>query len=142
MHGARDTDTSPFSQAFQTGRDVDPISVNTLILNHHVADVDTHAVVHLSVCRKLDVPHGKLSLHLNRALHRVNHARKLGQEIIAGGIDHPAGMVLNGLGHQLPICGQRPNRGNLIITHEATIALDIGAQDGGEFAPDGGRVSL
>jgi len=58
MHGARDTDTSPFSQAFQTGRDVDPISVNTLILNHHVADVDTHAVVHLSIFWKLGVSYG------------------------------------------------------------------------------------
>jgi len=75
-------------------------------------------------------------------LHRVNHARKLGQEIIAGRIDHPAGVLLNGSRHQLPIRGQRPNRGDFIIAHEATIALNIGAQDGGEFAPDGGRVFL
>ena len=142
MHSARDADASAFSQTFQASRDVDPISVNSLLFNHHVADINAHAVVHLSVCRKLGVSHGQFCLYLNRTLHRVNHTRKLGQEIIAGRIDHPTGVLLNSPGHQLPVRGQRPNRGDFIIAHEAAIALNIRAQDGGEFAPDGGRVSL
>jgi hypothetical protein len=43
-------------------------------------------------------------------------------------------MLLNEAGYHFPTGLERMNRGLFIVTHEATVAFDIGAEDGSEFA--------
>jgi hypothetical protein len=58
----------------------------------------------------------------------------ISQEIIAGRVHHSATLLLNASAHDLAIGGQGADSRFPILPHEVAVALDIGTEDGGEFA--------
>ena len=76
----------------------------------------------------------ELVLNRNGRLDRIDGTSELGQHVVAWGIDDPAMVLLDETSYHLAISLERANGGLFIIAHEATVAFDIGAEDGGEFA--------
>ena len=66
-------------------------------LGDHVAEVHAHAEGHAPVFGQVGILAGQLLLRLDRALHRVDRARELDQQAVAGGTDD-ASMELRDLG--------------------------------------------
>jgi hypothetical protein len=62
-------------------------------------------------------------------LHRLDHTRKLRQQVIPRGVYHATPVLLDEGGHQLTVCRDGADRRHLILTHEAAIPFDIGAED-------------
>jgi hypothetical protein len=75
--GPRDTDTSTFGQTLNSGRDVDPVAVDTVFILDHIPKINSDTKLHLAVLRQLSVPGFKLFLDLYSTLQRVHHAGKL-----------------------------------------------------------------
>ena len=71
--------------------------------------------------------------------HRVHDAGELDEEAVAHGLEEPPLMLGDlGLDH---LGAERPDRGEgagLVLPHHLRIADDIGGEDGGEAALDGG----
>ena len=73
-------------------------------------------------------------LDLDRTAHGIDDTGKLGQQVIAGGIHHPATMLLDQGGNEGTIGREGADGGFLIVAHEATVARDIRAEDRRELA--------
>src|SRR5262249_34870880 len=138
-HSPRDADASSVGQALQTGGDVDAITVDLFPLHNHIAQVDTNAELHSPVGWQLRIPSFEFALDLDRTLHGVHHAGELGEHTIACGANDSTALLLDeGVGY-FPVGSQGAQRAYLILAHQAAVALDIGAEDGGEFAFDATR---
>src|SRR3954462_14283088 len=77
-----------------------------------------------------------LQLFLNsyRRLHRIHRAGKLGQKIITGRVYDPATILLDRRGYEFSVGCERPNGCFFILPHEATVPLDVSAEDRRELA--------
>jgi hypothetical protein len=74
-------------------------------------------------------------LHLDRAAHRIDHARELQQQPVARGLDDTPSMAGNGWVHYfLTKSLQRSQRAALVLAHQPGVARDIGRDDGGKAA--------
>jgi hypothetical protein len=133
IHSPGDADSSSISQSFHTGRDIDPIPVDPLSLLHHISKVNPNAELHSTVFRQFCVPHPEFLLDLHSTTDRIHYTAKFGQKVVPRGVHHPASMLLNECGHQLPIGRQGPDRRILILAHEAAVPFNIRTEDGGEF---------
>jgi hypothetical protein len=71
---------------------------------------------------------------LDGALHRINDAGEFGEDTITGGIDEAPVMLLDARIDYFAVKGQGSERQLLIFPHEAAIAVDVGAEYGGELA--------
>jgi hypothetical protein len=80
----------------------------------------------------MPLPFLQPALHL--AANGVHHTGKFGQDAAPPGGDDASLMLLNMSGYHFQVGLQGADGPFLILPHEAAVALDIGAQDGGEFA--------
>src|SRR3972149_3618635 len=87
---AREADAARLSEAFHPRRYVDSVAVDPLPFDDHIAQVDADAELHPPGLRQFGVPGFEGLLDLRRAQPGVHHARELGEQIVAGGIHHPA----------------------------------------------------
>jgi hypothetical protein len=95
LHAGGDADPTGFGHAFEPGRDVDPIAKDVPVLYDDVPDIDPDAPFDASFGRNVGVAACHAGLHLGRAAQRIDNARKLDQEAVAGGFDYPAAMLGN-----------------------------------------------
>ncbi len=70
-------------------------------------------------------------LDLDRALHGLDDAGKLGDHGIAPGIDDAAVMALDQARNGRAVAAERLQRSGLVRFHETRIAVHVGAQHGG-----------
>src|SRR5215813_7879533 len=133
---------SSFRQALEPRGNIDPIAVDPFSLDHYIAQVEADAKLHLAVVRQVRVFGFQFLLDLHRTTHGIDHTGKLGQQVIAGRVHHPAAMLLNKRGHDLPVGSQGADGGFFILTHETAIAFDISTEDGGELTFHGYPSSL
>jgi hypothetical protein len=134
VHLARNADAARFGQAFQPSRNVHPIPIDLLLVNDDVAKIDTDAELHPPGWCQIGIFRFKSGLNSYSTLDRVHHAVELGQYAVAGGVDETAVVLLDELTDDPPIRGQGAKRRLLIVSHKAAVAVDVGAQDRGEFA--------
>ena len=86
-HGARDVDAAGLGQPLQARRHVDPIAEDVVAADHDVAEVDADAELHAAALGQRGVARAKFLLHLDRAAHRFDDARELGEDAVAGRAD-------------------------------------------------------
>jgi hypothetical protein len=110
------------------------ITINPLALDHHIANINPNAIVHLTSGRQFGVTGFEFFLNGDSALDRIHGAGKFGQQIVARRIHNPAMMLLNEGGHDLAIGREGANGGGFIVAHQATIPLDIGTQNRSQLA--------
>src|SRR5215469_4715002 len=92
-NASRDTDAAGFGQTFKPGGDVHSIPEDVVILDHHVALVNTDTELDALVGRRRCISLCHASLHLSRTAQRVYHAGKFRQHAIAGIFDDAAMML-------------------------------------------------
>jgi hypothetical protein len=134
MHSTRDADAAWFGETLETRRDVDAVAVDLLALDHNVAEVDADAEFHPAFERNRDVFGFERGLDLDRALDRIHDAGELREHAVTGGVDEPAAMLLDEGVNDFAIRGKCLQRRLLIFPHEAAVAVDVGAEYGGELA--------
>ena len=69
----------------------------------------------------------------DRALDGVDHARELGEKVIASEVDDPPPMLHNERRHHLAVRGDGADGRRLVVRHQAAVALHVGIQEGGEL---------
>src|SRR6516225_1829129 len=95
MHDAGDANAAGVGEAFQPRRNVHPVAVNLLTLDHHVAKVHSYPELHSSLGCDARVLCLESGLDLYGAVHRVYHAGELGEHAVARGVDETAAMILD-----------------------------------------------
>ena len=106
VHRARDANAAGVGETLQPRRDVDPVTVDLIALDHHVAEVDADAKLHPALRRQLRVLSLERGLNIDRAIHRLDHAGELGQNAIAGGVYEAAVVLLDQAVDDLAMSGQ------------------------------------
>ena len=117
-------------ERLEPGGDVDAVAVNVVALDDDVAEVDADAERDALVLGQLALALGDAPLHLDRALHRLDHARELHERAVAHQLDDAAVQP----GHERPdeVClkglqaGMRPR---LVGRHEPAVADHVSGQD-------------
>jgi hypothetical protein len=66
-------------------------------------------------------------------MHCLDHAGELGQHAIAGRINEPSMMSLENRIDELAMRVKSTQRRLFVVSHEAAIAVDIGAKDSSEL---------
>ena len=89
--------------------------------------------------RQASVARPQLLLRLDRAQDGLDHARELGDQAVAPGVDHPAAVALDQPGQGVAVPLEGLQRADLVAIHQPAVALDVGAEDGRELALDGRR---
>jgi hypothetical protein len=113
------------------------IPPGSAILDDDVAQVDANPEDDPLLFWNRGVALGHPTLHGDRAGDRLNDTRELDQDAVARGLDDAA-LVLSDLWiDQLATMGSEPrDSANLVLTHEASVADDIGGEYGREPAFD------
>jgi hypothetical protein len=70
--------TPPGSARLSSRRDVNPLTINLIALDHDVAEVDADPELHPAVRRQLRVLSLERRLNIHSAIHRFDHAGELG----------------------------------------------------------------
>jgi hypothetical protein len=83
----------PPGSAKLSSRDVHPIPVNLLALDHHVAEVNADAKLHPPLGREARVLSFESGLNIDGAVHCLDHACEFGEHTVAGGVDEPPVML-------------------------------------------------
>ena len=122
------------AETLQPRRDVDPVAVDLLALDHHVAEVDADAKLHPALGGRLRILGLERGLHIDRALDGIDHAGELGQDAIAGGVYEASVMLLDESSRLS--CDERYRVRSVAsssLPHEAAVAEYVGAEYGGEL---------
>ena len=94
-HHPADADLAGLGQGFEAGGDVDAVAVDVALVEDHVAQIDADAELDPSSRRHVGVALGHRPLQLDGAAHRIDDARKLDEQPVAGGLDDAAPMLLD-----------------------------------------------
>ena len=95
VHHPADADATRLRQGFETCRDVDAISIDIVLVEDDVAEIDPDAKFDPLLLRDPSVAVGHRALHFDRAAHRIDNARKFDQQPVAGGLDDASAMLLD-----------------------------------------------
>ena len=135
VHLAGDADTAWLGQAFQPGGDVDPVAVDVLALDDHVADVDADPEPDALGRGQVQLAPGHALLDRHRAGHRLDDGSELAQGAVARQVDDPAAVLGDErLDELLAVCLEALERALLVLPHQPRVADHVGRQDGGEPA--------
>jgi hypothetical protein len=125
-----EADPARLGQRFEPGGNVDAVAEDVAVLDDDVADIDAHAKFDAPLCRCCGVAGDHLALQLDRTAHRVDDARELDEETVAGGLDDAPPMLGDfGIAQFAAHCPQRRERALFVLAHQPRIAGDIDRQD-------------
>ena len=89
----RNTDAAWFCLTLQPGRYVDPVAIQIIALDHHVANIDADAEFHLVFFGQLRVFDPELFLDRDGTAYRLDRAAELSDDAIASGAKDAAIML-------------------------------------------------
>src|SRR5208283_6057493 len=98
-------DPTRLGQRLQPRCDVDAIAEDVVAIDDNVADVDPDTKLDPLFGRNTRVALGHATLHIDRTAHRIDYARELQQQAIAGGLDDPAAVFGDLWVNKLPPVG-------------------------------------
>ena len=135
VHLAGDADTAWLGHAFQPGGDVDPVAVDVLALDDHVADVDADPEPDALGRGQVQLAPGHARLDRHRAGHRLDDGSELAQGAVTRQVDDPAAVLgEERLDELLAVRLEALERALLVLPHQPRVADHVGRQDGGEPA--------
>src|SRR6516165_2372127 len=100
-------------------------------------DADTEA--HLLIGSSIRILFGYGLLHHDGTFNGINCAGEIGDEAVARRGEDPAPMRGDQPISDDPVCGEGAERANLVLPHQAAVALDIGGKDRCELSFYGWR---
>ena len=138
-HGARDRDAAGLGQLLEARRDVDPVAIEVVALDDHVAEVDSDPERDPLVLGNADVAPGERLLDVDGAGQSVDDARELRQQAVAHQLDDaPAVGGHLGIDQVTAKRLERGERAGLVRLHEARVADHVRGQDGRQTTPGPG----
>ncbi len=142
VHGRRDADAARLGQRLQTCGDVDAVAVDPSSLGGDVSHVDADPEVHAALGGEARVECPQHSLDLDCGADGVEGGRELGEDVVTRSIHDPASVLPDAHRDLLAVVAERPDRGRLVLGHQAAVADGIGGEDRGELAFDLGSHRL
>src|SRR5260370_27659225 len=106
---------------------MDAIAQEIAVELDHVADRDSDPEADLADGRIGKVAGAQALLHVDRAAHSLDGARKFGQNRIAGGIDNPPRKAGDEILEYRPIGLEAPQRLLFVLRHQLAVTGDIGS---------------
>ena len=91
----RDADAAGLGERFQPRRDVDAVAEDVVTIGDDVPDVDADAKPDAPLAGRLGFAVDHPTLHLGGTAHRIDDARKLHEQAVAGGFDDAAAVLLD-----------------------------------------------
>ncbi len=134
-HRRGNADSARLRQRFKPRGDVDAVAEDIVVLNDHVAQIDSDAVEERTRRRHVAIAPGHPFLKFDRAAQRLGDALKFHQQAIAGGLDDAAFAFCDRRVDQLEPHGFQPGkRPGLVDFHQPAIADHIRGQNRGQPA--------
>jgi hypothetical protein len=117
--------------SFEPGRNVHAVAKNVVVFDYDIADVNSDAKFKPFTQRHGNITLGYAALNVHCAVDGVNDTGKLDQKSVAGRLNYPSAKLSNLEIKKFTAVGlERRERALLIGTHQATVARNIGRQDG------------
>jgi hypothetical protein len=85
-HGAGDTKAARVCQCLQPSRDIDPVAENVALIDDDVAEIDADPEADALLLGGVSLAVEHAALRLDGTAHGIDHAGKLGQHAVAGGL--------------------------------------------------------
>ncbi len=131
---APEMQTPPGSASASNLAAVHAIPVDAVTLCRDVPQIHPDPEEHPSVLGEALVSDPQHALDFHCALRCVEGTRKLGQEVVAGGVDHAAVVVTHQVADEAAVGSECLDGALLVLRHEAGVAGHVGGEDGGETA--------
>jgi hypothetical protein len=113
-----DADRARIGHHLESGRDVDAIAENVVAIDDDVADVDADPEIDSLLRRRACIALGHATLHVDCTAHSIDHAGKLQQKAIPGGLDDATTVLSDLWVDQFTSMGlQRRQRAAVVATH-------------------------
>jgi hypothetical protein len=134
----RHTNPTRFSDPLQSGRDINAIAVDVVVLrDDYVAEVDADPEYDLLFLRRPRIAVNHPPLHRNRTGYGLNDTGKLYENAVAGRFDDAALMFGDLRVDQFTAMGSEPGKSaSLVLAHQSRVSDDIGGENGRESAFD------
>src|ERR1700737_2832655 len=128
-HDPADADPARLGQRLEPCGDIDAVAINVVLLDDDIAEIDADAELDAALQGDAVIVQCHVALQLDRAAHRIYHARELDQQPITGRF-HNAAAMLGDLGVRYFAAQRRQGRVRalLVLAHQPRIAGDIGRQ--------------
>jgi hypothetical protein len=107
--------------------DIDPVAINLLAFDHHIAKIHPDAELHPAWRRQIRIRGPERGLNIDRTIN-CDHARKFGENTVAGGVDETTAMLLDGRTDDFAMGSKGAQRRLFVLTRQAAIALNVGAE--------------
>jgi len=132
VHITRYADATSLGEAFEAGRYVDPVSVDIITVDDHVAYIDPNTIEDLALIGDVLVAIAHCALHLDGKRNRIDDAFELHERAVTHQLDGAA-IVLGGLGIDqfCPMTFQGGKRSSFVLAHKPRVAHNISREDGG-----------
>ena len=137
---ARNTDAARIGERLKAFGDIDPVAEQVALFDDHVAQIDADAEQHPLRFRCCLVEQPDRSLNLETGLERIDCARKLGDDAVAGSAKGAASTMRNCSNNHVPPLAERSQRALLVLAHLSRKADRIRDQDRCEFSGRGALV--
>src|SRR5215472_4922990 len=130
-HDAADTDSARVRQRLEAGSDIDAIAKDIPPVLDDIAEIDADAKLDPPILRNIGVAQSHLALDVDGAPHRIDDARELDQQTVAGGSDDaPAVFLYLRIGERSAQHAEPFERAFLVLTNEPRVTRNVGRQDG------------
>ena len=140
VDGLRDANRAGLGERLKPSGDVDAIAKYVVAIDDNIAKIDTDSQLETAFGRDRFVNGKRCPLHLEGAVQRVHHARKVRQHAVACGADDPSTLRR----YQRVYGAAEPSKclmgACFVLTHEAAESHHIGMQDRGKLPLLGGSL--
>ncbi len=132
---AREAYPAGLGKPFQPGRHVDPVALDIVAVDYHIAQIDADAELHALVLRQIGVALGNRPLRLDGGTNRIDDTCELDQHAVAHELDDsPIVLRDRGIDDLRPQCLEGAKRAFLVRSNQSRVADNVSGHNGGETA--------
>ena len=132
--GSRHADAAGLGQALHPRCHVHAVSEDPLPVDEDVAEIDADPEQEPALGLEAGVGPFELVLDLDGTAHGVDHARELGEEVVAGVVHDASPAFGDAVANQLAVGAQDPSRPLLVARHVPAEADGVGRENRGQPA--------
>src|SRR5271170_6969098 len=131
QHLARNADAAAIGDAFEPGRDIDPVAENVGAVRDDFAEIDANAEFYAPIRWHLRISLEHTSLNRDGAADRVDDATEFRNDAVAGGVGDTAAMRFHRrIPEAAPMILQLGERAFLVGAHQAAVSSHVRGKNG------------
>jgi hypothetical protein len=116
-----ETDAAGFREPLEPSGNIDAVAVDVLALDDHVAEVNADAKMHAARLGQRLVASRDVPLDLDGALHGLDNARELGEQIVARRVDDAPAPCLDAPAHFCVVLADGAHGAGLVLRHQPAV---------------------